>query len=421
MSKQIQIILTALAIVIILALGTITYFKFSTEDTWLCQNGVWVKHGNPSAAMPTSSCGNNANANINQSPSKEPNVKLDELNLKENDLITSPFTLKGEARLWYFEGSFPIKLLDESGQEITTSIAQAQSDWMTEDWVPFTATIRYYVLQDQAGTLILMNDNPSGLPENEEKIEIPVKLRGAENLGIKNLNLKANEIINLPFTLKGETKDWYFEGDFPVKIINETNEELLSTYAKATDINWMDNGLAGKFTPFEAKLQYISQNPFKAYIILEKARAADFDPLVQITIPVIIQGSESMTIKVFFGNEQKNPGAADCSKVFSVERQIAKTQTTAQIALEELLKGPTQAELEQKYFTSINTGVKLQKITIKDDTAYADFDETLDSQVGGSCRVTAISAQIQETLKQFSTIKKVVISINGRTEDILQP
>jgi cell wall-associated NlpC family hydrolase len=26
------------------------------EDTWLCQNGTWVKHGNPSAAMPTSGC-----------------------------------------------------------------------------------------------------------------------------------------------------------------------------------------------------------------------------------------------------------------------------------------------------------------------------------------------------------------------------
>jgi len=45
----------------------------------------------------------------------------------------------------------------------------------------------------------------------------------------------------------------------------------------------------------------------------------------------------------------------------------------------------------------------------------------LQYQVGGSCRVSAIRAQIIETLKQFSTVKNVVISINGRTEDILQP
>jgi hypothetical protein len=35
--------------------------------------------------------------------------------------------------------------------------------------------------------------------------------------------------------------------------------------------------------------------------------------------------------------------------------------------------------------------------------------------------VAAISAQIRETLKQFSTVKGVIISIDGRTEDILQP
>jgi len=45
----------------------------------------------------------------------------------------------------------------------------------------------------------------------------------------------------------------------------------------------------------------------------------------------------------------------------------------------------------------------------------------LEFQVGGSCRVAAISAQIMETLKQFPTVKDVIISINSRTEDILQP
>jgi len=53
--------------------------------------------------------------------------------------------------------------------------------------------------------------------------------------------------------------------------------------------------------------------------------------------------------------------------------------------------------------------------------AKADFDEQLEFQVGGSCRVSAIRAEITQTLKQFSTVKEVVISIDGRTEDILQP
>ena len=28
----------------------------SLEDTWICKDGVWVKHGNPSGPMPTGSC-----------------------------------------------------------------------------------------------------------------------------------------------------------------------------------------------------------------------------------------------------------------------------------------------------------------------------------------------------------------------------
>jgi len=45
----------------------------------------------------------------------------------------------------------------------------------------------------------------------------------------------------------------------------------------------------------------------------------------------------------------------------------------------------------------------------------------LEEAVGGSCRVTAIRSQIEQTLKQFSTVQSVIISIDNRTEDILQP
>ena len=53
--------------------------------------------------------------------------------------------------------------------------------------------------------------------------------------------------------------------------------------------------------------------------------------------------------------------------------------------------------------------------------AVVDFDKTLEQGVGGSCRVTAIRAQIEKTLQQFLEIDEVVISIDGRAGDILQP
>ena len=34
------------------------------EDTWLCQNNQWVKHGNPSAPMPTTACISSDNQNL---------------------------------------------------------------------------------------------------------------------------------------------------------------------------------------------------------------------------------------------------------------------------------------------------------------------------------------------------------------------
>jgi len=126
------------------------------------------------------------------------------------------------------------------------------------------------------------------------------------------------------------------------------------------------------------------------------------------------------SVKVFFGNSKLN-GEADCNKVFPTERIIIKTEGIARAALEELLKGPTQQEEQEQFFTNINPGVKIQSLTIENGTAKVDFDEQLEFQVGGSCRVAAIGAEIMETLKQFETVDNVIISINGRTEDILQP
>ena len=42
-------------------------------------------------------------------------------------------------------------------------------------------------------------------------------------------------------------------------------------------------------------------------------------------------------------------------------------------------------------------------------------------QPGTANLFTARQSQIETTLKQFSNVKSVIISINGRTEDILQP
>lgn len=92
-----------------------------------------------------------------------------------NTVVTSPLTVTGRARgTWYFEASFPVRLLDHLGNEIAVTPAQAQGDWMTTDFVPFQATLTF-MTTSTTGTLVLEKDNPSGEPQNDASILIPVK------------------------------------------------------------------------------------------------------------------------------------------------------------------------------------------------------------------------------------------------------
>lgn len=138
------------------------------------------------------------------------------------------------------------------------------------------------------------------------------------------------------------------------------------------------------------------------------------------TITITPVNSETMQVNVFFGGRQALEGE-ECTTVYPLERQIPKTSVVARAALEELLKGPTASEKNSGYYSSINDGVMVQKLIIENGVAKVDFDKRLEEAVGGSCRVTVIRTQITQTLKQFPTVKEVVISIDGRTEDILQP
>ncbi len=246
------------------------------------------------------------NANTNTTAIEEP-VKI--TNPQTNQEISSPLAISGQARgTWFFEATFPIKVTDSQGTVLGISHAQAQGDWMTQDFVPFTATLDFNATTSTDGFIIFQKDNPSGLPANDASFTLPIK-----------------------------------------------------------------------FTPLE-----------------------------------------TTTIKVFFSNNQLDPEMLDCQKAYALDRLVVKTESIGTAAINQLLKGPTEAEINQGYFSSINSGVTLQSLKIENNTAYADFNDTLNN-VAGSCRVTNIRSQITQTLKQFPTITDVIISVNGESETILQP
>jgi len=205
--KNIKIFYKALIIfvLILISILAIRIIVVSDANTWICENGQWIKHGNPEKPMPAISCGEeiknfndcvSAGNAVMESYPRQCKTKdgkkfteyigneLEKMDLiriespRPNAVITSPLAIKGEARgYWFFEASFPIRLIDNNGNEIITVIAQTGKDWMTEDFVSFEATLNFPPSPTDIGQLVLEKDNPSGLPENDDSLIVPVKFK----------------------------------------------------------------------------------------------------------------------------------------------------------------------------------------------------------------------------------------------------
>lgn len=108
-------------------------------------------------------------------------VKTDEIIVTSpfmNELVTSPLLITGEAvGGWYFEASFPVKLLDADGNVVAQHYIMTSEDWMTSEFVSFSGTLEFTAPSTDTGVLVLMKDNPSGLPENDDSVEVPVRFR----------------------------------------------------------------------------------------------------------------------------------------------------------------------------------------------------------------------------------------------------
>ena len=163
-----------------------------------------------------------------------------------NQMVESPLIIEGEARgSWFFEGVFPIMLLDSNGNAIARHFAQVQGEWMTEDFVPFKAQIEFEKPATDTGILILEKDNPSGLSENDASIEIPVRFDQSakivedtdpqkgeyfvyailKSIDVKNNMIIVEQLINEPNEKEISPEVKLSEGCKIVKVILERPEE----------------------------------------------------------------------------------------------------------------------------------------------------------------------------------------------------
>ncbi|MHA6279789.1 Gmad2 immunoglobulin-like domain-containing protein [Salinimicrobium sp. CAU 1759] len=92
----------------------------------------------------------------------------------ENSTVNSPLKISGEAKgYWFFEGTAPVRLVTKSGKELVESYVEAQGEWMTEDWVPFSGRLEFET-KEKRGYLIFSRANASGKPEHDRTLRIPV-------------------------------------------------------------------------------------------------------------------------------------------------------------------------------------------------------------------------------------------------------
>lgn len=346
----------------------------SGDDTWICQDGRWIKNGEPSKPRPASICGE---------------IKEFSGNIKEIDYGK----IVGSGRIVISKNGVDTelvlmddtKIIDDSGNRTTlddiykTFLISGKGSVSAEN-ILNVSDIRV----DKAPNIILLT------PQENAEIGLPVEITGVARVFENNLNVRVKDK----------------EGN----ILGENNVTALSP-----DI--------GKFGEFKFSLNYYEPKTEEGYVEAFDYSAKDGTVENLDSVSIRFGKVEAQIIKTFYSNTQKDPGGRYCSRTYAVDRRIPKTDAPARAALEEMLLGPTNAEGVAGYFSSIALypKIEIQRLVIENSIANVDFNDALNMQGGGSCKVAAIRSQIESTLKQFTTIKKVVISVNGNIDEVLQP
>lgn len=393
-SKKLIIITSAVIIIILIALFSIR--SFSGEDNWICQNGSWIRHGNPSSPEPSTPCGENKWSCQNGNWVKV-GIPSEPRPTSGCGVANNPLSIEG-------------RIVELVENKIMVSVSSGKTEEL------FLGSGTKIFKLDGAVTdhsYLLKGFTISAIGNQEEDIINVSEIRVTAEPNIIVFEPVAQKEVDRPLVIEGEARVFESQLNYRVKDSDGTILHEGSAMASSSDM--------GLYGPFKIIVDYSAPSGNVGTVEVFDYSAKDGSEIDKAVIPVKFSKQEILMVKAFFGNVEKNPGALDCAKVFAVERKIPKTTAVARAALEELLKGPDNTELKKGFFSSINPGVKISKLTIEKGIAKVDFDENMQKNVGGSCRVTTIRSQITETLKQFPTVKDVIISVNGRTEDILQP
>lgn len=126
-----------------------------------------------------------------------------------------------------------------------------------------------------------------------------------------------------------------------------------------------------------------------------------------------IEEEDTEKIQLYYYNSNYDP-KFDCliSAVVPVEREIPKTESSIQDAINLLIKGEITAEEKLAGFMSEfpYSNFKLLDTNLENGVLTLSFTEIPGFTTGGSCRIGILSAQIIKTAEQFNEVEKVIFS-----------
>lgn len=118
-------------------------------------------------------------------------------------------------------------------------------------------------------------------------------------------------------------------------------------------------------------------------------------------------------VKVFM--PRGGPGLS-CARVYPLRRTVT-TPAVLTGAMRALLAGPTTAERRRGFdgWFSSKTADKLRTVRVRDGVAYVDFSDfrRVIPNASSSCGSALLLAQLDNTARQFPSVRRAVYSFNG--------
>jgi len=120
----------------------------------------------------------------------------------------------------------------------------------------------------------------------------------------------------------------------------------------------------------------------------------------------------SKTVKIYF--LQKDI-------LVAVEREVPTNENPVVIAIDQLLKGPSEQETADGLTSMIPSGTRSRNVDVEGHTAIIDLNSGLLEYEGGTSEAKAIVSQIIYTATSVKGISQVILKLQGSDQFLIGP